>query len=207
VGERRRVLSPRDRRAGGTWLGVNDRGMVAGITNVHGAPRQPLATTRGALPHLALDQDDVGTAVAAVEREVRARQYNAFQLVLAAPGRALVALHRDGRLLVSEAASPVVVSNEHRVGELQLPALAAALGPGLAVTDRLDALAPILLDDGSAGGHRILKRGGDYGTVSSSLIAVPRADPRRLIWRYAAGQPDEAPYRDYGNLGRRLVEG
>src|SRR5688500_17186994 len=62
VGERRRVLSPRDRRAGGTWLGVNDRGMVAGITNVHGAPRLELPTTRGALPHLALDQDDLEAA-------------------------------------------------------------------------------------------------------------------------------------------------
>ena len=34
VGERRRVLSPRDRVAGGTWLGVNDLGAFAGLTNI-----------------------------------------------------------------------------------------------------------------------------------------------------------------------------
>jgi len=42
--------------------------------------------------------------------------------------------------------------------------------------------------------------------VSSSLIAIPRGDLRELVWRYAAGAPDEVPYRNYGNLARRLVE-
>jgi hypothetical protein len=65
----------------------------------------------------------------------------------------------------------------------------------------------LLLDAGDHGGHRVLKKGGSYGTVSSSLIAVPSADLRALVWRYAAGSPDEAPYRSYGNLARRLVDG
>ena len=71
----------------------------------------------------------------------------------------------------------------------------------------LDLLAAILRQEVHASGHRILKGGnGPYGTVSSSLVAVPRRDPLRLVWRYAAGPPDVTPYRDYGNLGRRLSD-
>lgn len=205
VGERRRVLSPRDRRAGGTWLGVNDQGMFAGLTNLAGAPARALPTSRGTLPHLALDQASLADAVAAVVELTSAQEHNAFQLVLADGTAARVLRHREGRTTVTPASSPVIVSNEHQLGELELPALQAALAPGMSAAERLDALVPILLDDGSNGGHRILKRGGDYGTVSSSLIAVPRDDPRRLVWRYAADAPDVAPYRDYGNLGRRLL--
>src|SRR5688572_16621251 len=90
VGERHRVLSPRDRRAGGTWLGVNDRGMFAGLTNLAGVPAGVLPTTRGTLPHLALDQDDLDSAVAAVAQVTAAREHNAFQLVLADGTRARV---------------------------------------------------------------------------------------------------------------------
>ena len=39
VGERRRILSPRDRRAGGTWLAVNDRGMLRPQAGQHGGHR------------------------------------------------------------------------------------------------------------------------------------------------------------------------
>ena len=83
--------------------------------------------------------------------------------------------------------------------------LTAVLEPGLEVEQRLQALQPILRDQGEQSGHRVLKTGGDYGTVSSSLIAVPAAGPRSLIWRYAPGPPHETEYRNYGNLGRRLA--
>jgi uncharacterized protein with NRDE domain len=207
AGERRRILSPRDRAAGGTWLAVNERGLFAGITNVSKAPREDHGTTRGTLPHLALDADDLEGARAAVEKELAARRYNAFQLVLADAERALVIRQVGGELDVAKSKSPVVVSNEHRPGELDLPALAAATAPGVALPDLLSQLTAILQDDGSGGGHRILKKGGDYGTVSSSVIAVPRRDLRGLIWKYATGDRDLSEFQDYGNLGRRLVEG
>src|SRR5688572_16712076 len=87
VGARRRLLSPRDREAGGTWLAVSEAGTFAGITNVAGAPPVPGAPTRGDLPHVALDAAgdgaDLDAAVAAVRDEVRARPRSGFQLVLA----------------------------------------------------------------------------------------------------------------------------
>lgn len=206
VGKRHRMLSPRDRRAGGTWMAVNDAGMFAGLTNLSRAGVRSGAPSRGRLAHLALDEDDLDAAVAAVRRAVGAGLDNAFQLVMS-DGRSTVVLGYDGSdVRVQTTRDPVVVSNEHRMGELDLPGLAAALEPGLEVGQRLQTLQPILCDRGETGGHRILKIGGDYGTVSSSLIAVPRGDLRRLIWRYAPGPPHETDYRNYGNLGRRLAE-
>ena len=37
------------------------------------------------------------------------------------------------------------------------------------------------------------------------LVAVPASDPLQMLWRYAAGPPDTSEYRNYGNLGRRLL--
>lgn len=206
VGERRRMLSPRDRQAGGTWMAINDVGMFAGLTNLSAVEALADAPSRGRLPHLALDQDDLDAAVTAVRREVDAGLDNAFQLVVS-DGRAITVLGYDrSDLRISTTREAVVISNEHRPQELELPGLRAALDPGLDVEQRLDALQPILRDRGESSGHRILKTGGEYGTVSSSLVAVPAGDPRRLIWRYAPGPPHENAYRNYGNLGRRLRE-
>lgn len=208
LGERRRILSPRDLEAGGTWIGVNDRRMFAGLTNIAGQEPVPGAPTRGALPHVALDADDLDAAVGAVRQVVDARPHNAFQLAIADGRQTAVLVHRDGVFDETRVHEPVaVLSNEHRLGELRLPGVEPALAPGLTVEERLDALAPVLLDRGESSGHRILKKGGAYGTVSSSLIAVPAGDPRALVWRFASGPPDESPYRNYGNLARRLSGG
>ena len=207
VGERRRVLSPRDKRAGGTWLAVNDAGMFAGLTNIAGAPPLEGARTRGVLPHLALDHDDLNAAAAAVREAVARDPFGPFRLLLSDGHRTILFLHARGVTQDQEVARQVIVlSNEHGLGELDLPGVQRALLPGLTAAERLQRLRPLLLDEGEHGGHRILKKGGDRGTVSSSLIAVHRDDPARLLWDFAPGPPDETAYRHYGNLGRRLRE-
>ena len=77
--------------------------------------------------------------------------------------------------------------------------------PGLPLEERVERLQQLLRDEGESTGHRILKKGGDYGTVSSSIIAVPDRDILGLSWWYAAGEPDVAAYRNYGNLAKRLL--
>lgn len=205
VGERRRMLSPRDRRAGGTWMAVNDRLWFAGLTNVAGVARRPEAASRGVLPHLVLDADDLDAGVAGVEREVAAGRQDAFRLLATDGRRALLVSRVGGALRVDEVAGPVLaLSNEHALGELTVPELERVASRPLPAAARLDALAPLLLARGAAGEHAVLKVGGAYGTVSSSLLAVPRLDPQALLWRYAPGPPDVTSYRNYGNLGRRL---
>jgi hypothetical protein len=206
LGAHSRVLSPRDRRAGGTWLAVSAAGRFAGITNLAGVPPVPDAPSRGHLPHLALDQPTLDDAVVALRARVEAQRHAGFQLVLADRERCLVLRHADGQLEVRDWQPPVLLlSNEHAPGELALPGLDAALAPALPLPQRLDRLRTVLQDRGGPGRYAVCKRGEGHGTVSSSLLAVPADDPQRLVWRYAAGPPDETPYRDYGNLGRRLL--
>ncbi len=210
VGERHRALSPRDKRAGGTWLAVGDNGLFAGLTNLAGVPVRDDARSRGDLPHLAVDSGSVDAAVEVVRAAVGRDPFNGFQLLVTDGARVRVLAHAEGRIDEASfgAGSVVVISNEHRVGALAIPGLDAAAEPGLDLEERFARLAPLLLDQGERSGHRILKDGGEYGTVSSSLVGVPTAGLMRgLVWRYAAGQPDQVPYRNYGNLARRLFEG
>lgn len=205
VGERRRLLSPRDRVAGGTWLAIDDRGGFAGITNLAGVPPVPDAPSRGHLVHLVLDADTIDAGIAAVRARVAEHAHAGFQLVAGDGTRVVVLRHARGTCSVFEWLEPVlVVTNEHAPGALQPRGLGPALAPGLGVEQRLDALAHVLRDRGGDGQHAICKRGDTYGTVSSSLLAIPAGDPGQLRWRYAPGPPDVTAYRNYGNLGRRL---
>lgn len=206
VGRHRRLLSPRDHRAGGSWIAVSDAGSFAGITNIAGAPPPADAPSRGHLVHLALDQRDLQAGIEAVKVAAGGAAYGGFQLVLADAGRMVVVRHVAGRIEVVEHRDTLlVISNEHRPGELSLTGLPAVVRPLATAAQQLEALRPLLLDAGGDGRHAVLKRRDGYGTVSSSLIAVPASDPRRLLWRYAPGPPDQVAYRDYSNLGRRLV--
>ena len=207
VGKTRRLLSPRDREKGGTWLAVGEHGLFAGITNVAGQPVDPSAKTRGELPHLALDADTLDGACEVVAKEVASARYNAFQIVLCDGKRMRVLRWVDQVLSTLEARPPLlVITNEHAPGALASAPFAPAVEAGLQVAQRFARLLPFLRDEGALTGHRVLKRGAEYGTVSASLIAVPTRDPRKLIWEYAAGAPDEVTFKSYGNLGRRLVE-
>jgi len=206
VGVRHRLLAPRDRQAGGTWLCVDERGRVAGLTNLAGVPAVPGAPSRGLLPLLALDEPDLDAAVVAVRSRVQIQPHAGFQLVLAEAQRMLVLRHAGGVVAVQEWQDPVLVlGNEHAPGELQPRYLPLALAPNADAGQRLDACLPMLRDPGGDGHHAICKRGQGYGTVASSLLAVPQASMAGLVWRYAPGPPDITAFRNYGNLGRRLL--
>jgi uncharacterized protein with NRDE domain len=207
-GERRRILSPRDRVAGGTWLCVNDLGHFAGLTNVFGEPLLADAPSRGHLPHLALDHGDVESGVQAVLAMVRERQHSGFQLVVADRDRMVVIRNARGQLSCDEWHDPVLsLTNEHAAGEWSPRNLGPALVAGLATDDRLQALASAVVDRGGDGFHAVCKHGENYATVSSSLVAIPRDDLGGLIWRYAPGPPDVTSYRNYSNLAERLRAG
>ena len=187
-------------------MAVNDGGMFAGITNVAGDDERSMSTTRGELPHLALDQPDLASAVAAVRTRCSTAAFNPFQILISDRAQATVLVHRDDQLSEQVIDDPIVVlTNEHRLGELALPAVPDVVAPELALEERVERLQELLRDEGALTGHRILKKGGEYGTVSSSIIAVPDRDLLGLSWWYAAGEPDAVPYRNYGNLAKRLL--
>lgn len=84
----RQVLAPTDLQAGGTWFGVNDRGLVAAVTNRFGSPPRPDLPSRGELVFRALRGDSAAAAAAGMD--VDPRGYNGFHLVLSDPAECLV---------------------------------------------------------------------------------------------------------------------
>lgn len=90
--EDRRILAPRDEQAGGTWLGVNDCGLFAAITNRFGCDTQPHHRSRGLLVFDTLECAKIGEAVERL-RSVSPNRYNGFHLVVADEREAYVAVN------------------------------------------------------------------------------------------------------------------
>ncbi|MFQ5507606.1 MAG: NRDE family protein, partial [Planctomycetota bacterium] len=83
----RRVLCPQDKRHGGTWIGVNDAGVVAALTNFeedqYTLLKPPPDRSRGFVPLHALAAASANEAVARVEEFVDQGPILPFQLAIA----------------------------------------------------------------------------------------------------------------------------
>jgi len=71
-----RVLGGRDELAGGTWLAVNEHGVVAGLTNQPAPARDPAKRSRGELPLAFTRYPDAKTAVTEVCARLDPSAYN-----------------------------------------------------------------------------------------------------------------------------------
>ena len=78
-----RVLGGRDHEAGGTWLAVNEHGVVAGLTN-RPAPegRDPTRRSRGELPLALAQHPDAASAVKSFVARFRPTDYNPSWLLV-----------------------------------------------------------------------------------------------------------------------------
>jgi uncharacterized protein with NRDE domain len=90
------VLAGRDRKAGGTWVGVTRRGHWAVVTNVRDQrPRREDAPSRG---HLVADYLKKEPSPDAYVRGLRSRadEFNGFNLLVGTPGETFYLSNRDG---------------------------------------------------------------------------------------------------------------
>jgi uncharacterized protein with NRDE domain len=71
-----RILGGRDELAGGTWLAVNERGVVAGLTNQPTGARDPAKRSRGELPLAFAAYPDAKSAVTEVCARLDPAAYN-----------------------------------------------------------------------------------------------------------------------------------
>jgi uncharacterized protein with NRDE domain len=203
----RRIVAPRDLRAGGTWLGLNECGVFAALTNRPNPSPDPSRRSRGLL---VLDALAAPTARRAAESlaDLPGEAYNPFNLFVSDGEEAFVAVY-TGRPRVTELGPGAhVIGNAEpddrsvaKVARLLEAAEAVAEGPrewwleGLAAVCRAhDGEAPL----GSACVHH-----GGYGTRSSTLLMLDR-DPGRSELRFADGPPCAAGYRDLTDLLREL---
>jgi hypothetical protein len=205
--DRPQVTAGLDKLAGGSWLGVNDQGVVAAVMNrVNTLGPEPGRRSRGELVLEALDHADAESAAAALA-DLDPAAYRAFNMVIAdshavfwlrnlglrqgwvdsqplAPGLSMVTAHD----LNDEAGS-------RRIRRF-LPRFRAAEPPDPAA-DRWQDWEALLasrdheLDGGPTDAMAILTDRG-FQTVSSSLLALPRpASGKRPVWRFAAGIPGD----------------
>src|SRR5262249_38069132 len=103
LGSNPRILAGRDLRAGGTWLGVNEDGLLVAILNRRFQGEQNLAGNHRSRGLLCLDVLDSKTAAAgsALLNADEQATYQPFTLVLADPVEAWIAFNTQNRIQVA----------------------------------------------------------------------------------------------------------
>ncbi len=207
----RPILAPKDLRAGGTWIGVNARGVVIALSNRHAGAEDPKRRSRGLLVLDLLASRDPSEAAAMLKDELSVRGYNPFNLVMADGGSASYA--RSDGVGTSPFVTPLA-AGVHALanGDLDDPSDArvrralALVGspPPLDVEPAKRRLIAAAGDHGD-GGEALCRHGEEAGTVSSTLIALARDLRRRPLLLYAPGPPGETPFEDLSPLLAQLV--
>jgi hypothetical protein len=205
------VVAGLDELAGGSWLGINDTGVVAAIMNREGA-LGPAAgkRSRGEIVLEALDHADASLAIRAL-KGLDGAAYRPFNLIVADNrDAAWLRSAGDGSIVVKSVAAGHSMITAREMNDMSharirtyLPRLKATADPDPAGNDwgdweTLMASTETTPDAGPRGAMAMAPIDG-YGTVSGSLIALPAPGvAARPIWRFCPERPGTAPYQDVG---------
>lgn len=206
AGGGRSFLAPVDEQAGGTWIGLNDRGAIAAVTNRKQVPFEKDAPSRGLLCADALSRGSVADMARSCLDRAGGRSHNGFNLMVADSEEALV-LAGDGHKVDGTALPPGVhvLTNEHDLNALSLDSQ-EVLQQAPETPDRLTARLIALLgrhNPISADGFAPCKHHGDRGTRSATVIAVDEAGG--AVYRFADGPPCNTPFADLSCEAGRLL--
>ena len=208
------VTAGLDELAGGSWLGINDHGVVAMVLNRKGSLVPASGKrSRGELVLEALDHADAASAADALAG-LEGRSYRPFNLV--------VIDNRDGFLLIGDDRPALAVQpipeglsmvthadlndlTSARTGRY-LPRFGAAPIPDPDAGD-WSGWVNVLGDrrhDGAAGSRGAMNIVTDhgFGTGSSALLALPSAERPGTapVFLFCAGRPDELRYAPIAGL-------
>ena len=205
----RMVLAPRDARAGGTWLGTNDAGVFAGLTNRPTPSLDGSRRSRGLLVKDALAASSAAEAAARLAL-LPARSYNPFNLLVCDARDAFVVVYEEKAELKRLSAGPHVIGNGDPDSR-RLPKVARLLDEAGEIARgsaeaALAALETLCATHGSAGGGPLEAtciHAGAYGTRSSTLMWRGRRRDQD-VFRFSDGPPCSQPYRDYTPLLTQL---
>jgi uncharacterized protein with NRDE domain len=216
-----RILGGRDQLAGGTWLAVNEYGLVAGLTNQPSADgRDPTKKSRGALPLAFAGYKDAAEAVTQVC--VDPADYNPcwmlvgdrrslFSIGLAGGGKPDVEQLGPGLYVLENAPLRARSGKAARVAEMVTRARSARPDDDAAGT--IAALETVLRDNEPTVAEPRTDDSGrvwppeisapcvhvpGYGTRSALTVSVPAAG--RPAVRVAEGPPCEVPFLDASGL-------
>ncbi|MDD3470236.1 MAG: NRDE family protein [Thermoguttaceae bacterium] len=212
---RPRVICGIDRKAGGTWFGVNQHAMFAAVANRFrgAAPVDP--RSRGLLCREMLNQASSREAAEYAAEEMKSGKYAGANFICADMEHAFVVqcggrLHDDSDVRVIELEPGLHIFSEAGVNDfyderqefvrrlLTLQRLDSAVA-FLAVAAKTFARKP------DAENRRgVVVCGENYGTVSSTLLSLAKR-PHNAVYHYAAAAPSERSYDDLSALLRQVL--
>lgn len=202
-----RAVAGVDLAAGGTWLGVNERGVLVAVTNRHKSEPPPRPRSRGLLARDLLACPSAAAAADLAIRELDRGAYAGCNLLCADAERATVVQAGDW-LRVRPLPPGLHVLTNGDVNDTHDARLAYALAwlgqRSFAGSAQCLAALEELCGQTGDGGPAICLRGEHGGTVSSSLIAL-RQPLGQSVYRHAQGPPDRTSYSDYSHLLRQIV--
>jgi uncharacterized protein with NRDE domain len=197
-----RIVAGVDPVAGGTWLGVNEKGVLAAVTNRPklGAPVQP--RSRGLLVREMLACPSVATAVDYAVRALQQGSYAGGNFLCADAGRAVV-IEAGERLHIRPLPPGIHVLANGDVNDPGDPRLQYALDwlkrrPYDSAGDCVRALRELCAQH-EPDYPPICFRQSERGTVSSSIIALCRGGTDST-YLHAQGPPCRTPYVDCSHL-------
>lgn len=200
-----RIIGGRDGRAGGTWLGINEFGLVAALTNRHvSPPPRPRALSRGILCANSLRLRSAGEAVAFLAGHPGNMHCNPFSMVLLDAEQAWSVTNHP------EWTAAPMSPGWHALANTTLDAAddarvmrALRFAEGISDDMPLQQLVPLLeeicRDHGRAGvagaqADALCIHGSAAGTRSASILLAAAHGPV-VRYRHAEGPPCSTPFR------------
>jgi len=205
-----RFLAGLDVRAGGTWLGVNEQGLIAAVTNRPKAIVPDRPRSRGLLCRDLLGFATASAATEHLRRELAAHPYAGANFIVADAADGTIVEAGDElrftpmtpglHLMTNGAANDPLDPRQALAREMFAAATPSDVPSFLAAARRVCSQGP------DSQGRSIVLRRPERGTVSSMLLAIT-ARPDEAVCEFAGGAPDVTPYEDYSHELRRLLRG
>jgi len=204
-----RVVCGIDRRAGGTWLGVNQHGLFCAVSNRRKSVVPDEPRSRGLLCRELLQPRTAKEAAAHAAKELSKGIYAGANCVCA-DGRYAAVVHGGDTVEVVDLSPGLHVITTGNVDDpkddrhefvrrmLTLHTLDSAV-TFLAVASRV--FSRRVDHEGRRG---VILAGREFGTVSSSLISLPRKI-QHAVFQYAPGPPCDSAYDDISALLRQVL--
>ncbi len=208
LGTHCRYLAGIDQRAGGTWLGVNERGLLVAVTNRPKSVLPERPRSRGLLCNDLLERESFAEAIAHLRRELTSGHYAGANFVVASGERGAIfeagdvfcetSLAPGLHLVTNGPANDLVDPRQTLVREMFAVAPPHDVKSFLVTAERVCRQGP---DDK---GRAVVIRRPERGTVSSTLVALT-SSPHEAVYQFAPGVPDVTPYEDYSESFRHLL--
>ena len=204
-----RVLCGIDTQAGGTWLGVNQHGLVIGVCNRRKMSSNYPSRSRGVLCRELLKSNSAVHARDVAMEELSSGRYDGANFVCVDAESGWV-VHGGNEIDTVEMHEGLNIMSNHDLNDprderaemarrlLTLHTLDSPV-KFLAVASKVFARPP-----SPPGRPSIVIREKDRGTVSSTLVSLGEK-PRDAIYQFSGSAPDRSRYEDYSPMLRDIL--